>query len=115
VTRLREPSVQYVAEDGVPIRDLDWMLCPPYEGTAGGLGILGTPCRKKRDVPLAKGDKATFLAPEMYKLRAKDFALDIPVGCVALFQRTRSFAVDGASKGATHPTERHVPGRGFGG
>ena len=32
------------------------------------MSILDTPCRKKRDVPLAKGDKASFLTPEIYKL-----------------------------------------------
>src|SRR4030095_14659392 len=35
-------------------------------------------------------------------------ALDIPVGCVAHFQRTRSSGGDGASKGARHPTEHNV-------
>ena len=40
-----------------------------------GLGILYTPCRKKRDVRLAKG-----------------------VGCVVLFQRSKSFAGDGVQR-----------------
>jgi len=48
-------------------------LCPltkPYEGGPQGVsGLLDTPCRKKRGVPLAKGDKASILAREMYKLK----------------------------------------------
>lgn len=40
-------------------------------------------------------------SPSQFKL-AKSFALDIPVGCVVLFQRTKSLIGGGASKGMTH-------------
>jgi len=41
------------------------LLCPPYEGGPQGVsGILDTPCRKVRGVPLAKGDKRRIETPE---------------------------------------------------
>jgi hypothetical protein len=51
-----------------PDRRSGLFLSPLRRGTKGGLSILGTPCRKERGVPLAKGDKLSLLAREMYKL-----------------------------------------------
>ena len=48
------------------------------------MSIFDTPCRKKRDVPLAKGDKASFLAPEMYKLQILAFGLSYIISAKAL-------------------------------
>ena len=42
---------------------------------------------------------------------AKGFALDIPVGCVVLFQRTKSLIGGGASQGVPHPTGRLLVSR----
>jgi len=43
-----------------------WLfLSPLRRGTTGGLSILGTPCRKERGVPLAKGGQIVSPAPRM--------------------------------------------------
>ena len=45
-------------------------MSPLRRGTAGVSGILDTPCRKGRGVPLAKGDKKLQSQPEACKLLA---------------------------------------------
>ena len=46
------------------------LFVPLTKGDHRGSQHSRTPCRKERGVPLAKGDKLSLLAREMYKLEA---------------------------------------------
>ena len=55
-----------------PVAEGFRVFVPLDKGTTGGLRRLATPCRRRRGVPRAKGDKRNCTSLQMYKPQTTD-------------------------------------------